>query len=159
MEKIITSDDILGKEAIDPEGEYLGIVMKLHIDREKKTLLGITVDQGFMKPDLFVGLDYIERFGIDAVLINKIPVEKYIGLRVYDASGGYCGVIQELEEKGGHLEKICVKVKFAENGKKKSSEKTLIKIPMRDIAEIGHSILLKKSNYLEFSVTPELEER
>jgi len=159
MEKIITSDDILGKEAIDPEGEYLGIVMKLHIDREKKILLGITVDQGFMKPDLYVGLDYIERFGIDAVLINKIPMEKYIGLRVYDASGGYCGVIQELEERDGRLEKICVRVKLAEGGKRQSAEKSLIKIPIRDIAEIGYSILLKKSNYLEFSSVPELEER
>ena len=33
---IITSDDVLGKETIDPDGSVLGVVTKVHID--KKTL-------------------------------------------------------------------------------------------------------------------------
>jgi len=35
---MITSDEILGKEAIDSEGDFLGIVMKLHLDPVHKTI-------------------------------------------------------------------------------------------------------------------------
>ena len=96
---IITSDDILGKEALDPDGEFIGIVMKLHIDRKKKELIGITVDQGFMKPDLFIGLDSIEKFGIDALFINRISFSKYEGCSVYTPSGNKAGNVGKFLKK------------------------------------------------------------
>ena len=47
-QEITTSDDILGKEAIDPDGTILGIVTKLHIGKDDKKVTGITIDMGFM---------------------------------------------------------------------------------------------------------------
>ncbi len=138
----ITSDDILGKEAIDPEGEFLGIVMKLHIHREKKSLVGITVDQGFMKPDLFVGLEFIERFGVDAVFLNRIPYEKYRGLKVYTHDGQLAGTVQDARESGGILVGIVVKLREKEGA---SLKKRVVEIPARQIDEIGSSVVLKGS--------------
>lgn len=141
-ETIITSEDILGKEAIDPEGEFLGIVIKLHIDREKKSLLGLTVDQGFMKPDLFVGLDFIDRFGVDAVFLNRIPFEKYRGLKVYTHEGVLLGVVEEALESQGRLERIVLRLQKSES--LPSIRKRSVEIAARHVAEIGSSVLLKK---------------
>lgn len=141
-EAIITSEDILGKEAIDPEGEFLGIVVRLHIDREKKCLLGLTVDQGFMKPDLFVGLDFIERFGVDAVLLNRIPFEKYRGLKVYTHEGVLMGIVEEVRENQGRLERIVVRLQKSDS--LPSLRRRSVEIAARHVAEIGSSVLLKK---------------
>ena len=141
FEEQITSDDILGREAIDPEGEYLGIVMKLHIDRHRKELIGITIDQGFMKPDLFVGLEYIARFGVDAVLINKIPLEKYRSLKIYTSAGQLCGIVQDIEERNGRVEKVIARLKKFDSP---HSIKGVVEIPVRKIETLGHAILLKK---------------
>ena len=73
MEDILTSDDILGKQALDPDGGILGTVIKLHISNKTKQMTGITIDLGFMRPDLYVGINYVKHFGIDAILLNKVP--------------------------------------------------------------------------------------
>lgn len=137
---IITSDDILGRDAVDPEGEFLGIVMKLHVDRSQKTLVGITIDQGFMKPDLFIGIDYIEKFGVDAVFLNRIPFEKYIGLMVYASDGRVVGTVEKVRADGGSIQTIEVRWKRGE-------AETSSEIPARAIEEIGTSVILKKGFY------------
>ena len=132
--EIITSDDILGKEALDPEGEFIGIVMKLHIHRENKELVGITIDQGFMKPDLFVGLESIERFGIDALFINRITLKKYVGKSVITTDGRIIGEVINITEHKGRLEKIEIV----------GTDKKKIEIPTSQIASLGTTVLLKE---------------
>ena len=61
--RIITTDDILGKVAVDPDAKPLGIVMKIHVDVANNGLIGISVDTGFMKPDLYAGVQFIRFFG------------------------------------------------------------------------------------------------
>ena len=135
-DEIITSDDILGKEALDPEGEFLGIVMKIHIHRERKELVGVTIDQGFMKPDLFVGLESIEKFGIDALFINRIPLKKYIGKNVISSDGRKIGEVSNVTEARGILEKIEI---IDANKKKKE-------IHSSRIASLGSNVVLKKTD-------------
>jgi len=36
MEEIITSDDILGKDVVDTDGDILGVVQQLKIDKKAK---------------------------------------------------------------------------------------------------------------------------
>ena len=131
---IITSDDILGKEALDPDGEVIGVVMKLHIDRRNKQLVGVTIDQGFLKPDLFVGLESVERFGIDALFINRIALEKYHGVAVYSAGGMKIGEGIEGGEKKGALEMIRVEVE----------DKRINDVLPSKIATLGSVIILKE---------------
>ncbi len=136
--KIITSDDILGKEAVDPDGEILGIVMKLHIDKESKRLLGITIDKGFMKPDLFIGMHYIKNFGVDAVFLNRIPVTKFKGLDVITSDGKLIGKVKDVNAKRHNVQEIIVARKGV------NLRKQWFVIAASDIEEIGESVVLKK---------------
>lgn len=143
---MITSDDILGKEAIDPEGEFLGVVMKLHIDREHKTLTGITIDQGFMKPDLFVGLEHIKRFGLDAIFLNKIPFEKYKGIKVFTWDGILVGTVARVDHDGGTIRMIAIKDNQSDPEAPGLMRKaTIHELSPRYIQEIGDSLILKKN--------------
>lgn len=141
--KIITSDDILGKEAVDTEGEILGVVMKLHIDKHSKKMIGITVDQGFMKPDLFIGMSYIKNFGIDSVFLNRVPVDKFKGLDVLTAKGKLIGIVKDVGSKRHKVTEIIVKKK----GISLSKEKLVI--PASAIEEIGESVVLKKGRMVK----------
>ena len=129
----ITSDDILGREAIDPDGKVLGMVMKLHIDKEEKKLLGMTVDQGFMKPDLYVGIEHVRVFGVDAVFLRTAPVDKIKGKEVLTAEGKHIGNVKEVVLKGKKLSRIIVS-----HGLSKEKE-----IPLSDIKTIGTRVILK----------------
>jgi sporulation protein YlmC with PRC-barrel domain len=138
MKDVITGDDILGKEALDSDGSILGIVEKLHISNKKKEIVGITVDMGFMKPDLFIGINNIRHFGIDAVLLNKVPVHKFKGLLVLGPEGEEIGRVKEVALRGKKIKEIIL------SGKKKPFEKGKRYISASDIDKIGASVILKK---------------
>ncbi len=135
---IITTDDILGKTAVDPYGELLGVVVKLHIDNNTKSLAGITIDQGFTKPDLYVGMDHVKHFGVDAVMLSTIPYHKLKGLHVLNAQGELLGVVKEVGLKDGRISSIAVLKRHG------SIKKDVTEILASDIKEIGQAILLKK---------------
>lgn len=134
MNKAITSDDILGKEAVDSEGDILGVVMKLHIDKQNKLLTGITIDQGFLKPDLFVGIQYIQNFGVDTVFLNYIPHHKFKGLHVRSFDGHELGTVRDIQMDGNKL----VSLTFGHNSK------DLTQAPISQIKEIGAGVILKQ---------------
>ena len=129
--KIITSDDILGKDAVDPDGEVLGVIIKLHIDKEFKKMTGITIDEGFMKPNLFVGISYIKNFGVDSVFLSKIPTTKHIGLSVLDSKGKLIGTVKSVKSKRHKVMAIEISRGL---GKRFTTS---------DIQEIGESVILK----------------
>jgi sporulation protein YlmC with PRC-barrel domain len=134
----ITSDDILGKTAVDPYGSLLGVVVKLHIDNKEKKLQGITIDQGFMKPDLFVGIDHVKQFGLDAILLRSIPYNQLEGKEVLDARGHVLGNIHKVLTNGPDLSSLVVRKK---KGTFKSEE---ITIDAKEIKEIGETIILRR---------------
>jgi len=133
--KIITCDEILGKEAIDSNGAVLGVVTKVHIDKKIRKIVGITIDMGILKPDLYVGVDHIKNFGQDAVLLKKVPIQKYKGFKVLTAEGKVLGKVIEMIADDTHIKEFVIKNKeFLEP----------IKIKYKDIKDIGESIILKK---------------
>jgi sporulation protein YlmC with PRC-barrel domain len=134
MAKYITTDDILGKEVLASDGDIIGIVQKLHIDATTKTITGITIDEGFMKPDLFIGLQFIKQFGIDSLFLSIIPEQKFIGLRVYNNKGKLVGTITDIEtgKNNAKIKKIKVKSGF-----------TTKDYSAKEIKMIGSSVLLK----------------
>jgi len=131
--KVITSDDILGKDAVDSGGAILGVVIKLHIDKEHKRITGITIDEGFMKPNLFVGINYIKNFGVDSVFLSRIPTEKYIGLVVLDSKGKEIGVVKKVNSKRHKVKSIEISRGLRER----------VLVSSSDIQEIGESVILK----------------
>jgi sporulation protein YlmC with PRC-barrel domain len=133
----ITSDDILGKDVIDNEGEIIGVSSKIHIDNRNKQIIGLTIDQGFMKPDLYVGLEYVETFGIDSIMLKTSPKSKVRGLNVLDNDGKKIGHVSNILSLGktNRFRGIFVK-------KAPLSKPFIIK--SSDIKEIGYSVILKK---------------
>ncbi len=136
MSKVITSDDILGKEAVDSNGSIIGVITKVHLNKETMKITGITIDMGFMKPDLFVGASHIRHFGIDAILLKRVPVDKFKGLKVINFQGELIGKVKDVV-----LERTKVK-EFEISGTKRFSKNFLIKY--KDIKEIGDKIILKE---------------
>lgn len=134
---IITSDDILGKDVIDSDGEIIGISTKIHINNKSKQIIGITIDQGFMKPDLYIGFEYIATFGIDSILLNTTPKSKVRNLNVLDSSGEKIGYVEDVVSVGktNRLKGIIVKQKHFSKP---------FMIQSRDIKEIGYSVMLKE---------------
>ena len=137
QKSIITSDDILGKETVDAEGEILGVVAKLHIDKSTKKMLGITIDQGFMKPDLYIGMHHVKTFGIDAIFISRTPPDKYKGLKVLTNEGKLIGTVKEVNTKRQKIESmVCRPTGISFNN-------DFIIAPSQ-IEEMGISIVMKK---------------
>jgi sporulation protein YlmC with PRC-barrel domain len=97
MKIMLTSDDILGKDVLDPEGDVLGVVSKLHLKDDPYTVTGITVDQGFGYPELFVGMNHVERVGIDAIFLGARPLMNLTDRSVYDKTGAYIGEVEDVE--------------------------------------------------------------
>lgn len=135
---IITSDDILGKDVVDTDGEILGVVQQLKIDKEQKNILGVVVDQGFMKPDLFIGLDFIKNFGIDSVFLNQSPWPKIKGLDVYDSNGKKAGFVFDVENRKKTMFLSSIIIKKNRLGKS-------YRVNIKDVKTIGFNVILKKS--------------
>ena len=133
--RIITSDEILGKEAIDPAGSILGIITKVHIDKKKMKVTGITIDMGLLKPDLFVGSNYIKHFGIDAILLKRVPVDKFKGLKVLTEGGEIVGKVKDIVTDKKKIKEFVITSNKIWDGQ--------YIITYHDIKEIGDSIILK----------------
>lgn len=138
---IITSDDILGKDAIDPDGTNLGTVTKVHIDKKKMGVTGITIDMGLLKPDLYVGVKHLRHIGPDAVLLKKVPSEKFKGLTVLSEEGKIIGEVKDIVLERKRVKELIVKGKgFFKKG---------MPIKYIDIKEIGDKVILKAGKAID----------
>lgn len=137
LHNAITSDDVLGKDVIDSEGEFIGVVEMLHLDPDAVEVVGITIDKGFLRKGLVIGKDYIERVAPHAVFLNIRPAFKLKGMRVFDSLGEEIGVVSRiiLHEAKNQVEKIFVK---------SSAFKKELVIASELIKNIGYNVLLKE---------------
>jgi sporulation protein YlmC with PRC-barrel domain len=130
---LITSDDILGKDVIDSKGNNVGMVTQMHIDKTTKSIIGISIDSGFMKPFFYIGIDHVINFGVDSVYIQRTPSSKYIGLTVFDKYGDPIGKVIHVgfDDERNSLISITVRA-----GLKK------IDIPHENIKTISRNVIL-----------------
>lgn len=113
---VTTSDDVLGKDVIDAVGNMIGVVTQIHIDKHTKKIIGISIDSGFMKPFVFVGIDLVTNFGVDAVYISRTPSSLYLGLTVFDMYGVTLGkIVDVIFDEQNEVE--CIVVKYGVFGK------------------------------------------
>lgn len=112
FEGLITSDDILGKDVIDAMGRYIGILSILHIKKDTKMLKGISIDTGFMKPTVYVGISMVTNLGIDAIYITYTPGSRYLDLKVFDKDGAYVGKVIKTEYEGNDVKNIVMRAGF-----------------------------------------------
>lgn len=134
LKSTITSDDILGKDVIDIKGNYIGILSKLHIDKETKKITGITADGGFGRPYIFIGEKLIVNFGIDSVFIRHSPRSIYLRKYVFDCQGEYIGKVKDV--------KLSNKTKDVEFIQVKEGLFNRVNISNSQIKVLGNNIIL-----------------
>src|SRR3989344_8029989 len=96
----ITTDDMLGKEVIDTAGAFLGVVDKVFIDPKKVSIMGISIDKGFLKKGFHLGKEYIREITPHAVFLNIRPSLTLKGLWVFDVQGRKLGKVIEVSTEG-----------------------------------------------------------
>jgi len=142
----ITSDDILGKEVIDLDGRFIGVVEKVLIDPIDLDFIGIEVDKGFLKKGLSIGKSYIDRISEVAVFLKIKVVYEIKGMTVFDKMGGIIGTVSDIELWG---EKNKIKNIYIRQGMIK---KELV-APSDFIDSIAYNVILtvKKKRLLEYN--------
>lgn len=95
--KLISSDDILGKDVIDLEGSQIGIVDVVHIDPINLEFAGVSVDGGFMKNGITIGKKYIDKITSHALFLNIRPAFALRGMLVFDINGALVGKVKDVE--------------------------------------------------------------
>lgn len=111
LSNTVTSDDVLGKEVIDSEGEFIGVVEMLHLDPNAVEIVGITIDKGFLRKGLVIGKEYIERVAPHAIFLKIRPAFKLKGMTVFDSNGDNIGIVSRviLEENKNKVESLVIK--------------------------------------------------
>ena len=140
LSEAITSEDILGKEVIDVDGDFIGIAEKVLINPKNFNSLGISIDKGFFKRGLTIGKGYIERVTPHAVFL-KINVPYLLkGKTVFDKDGKKVGVVSSIDLHGAQnrIKELHVKSQTALPLLKKE-----IVIPNNIIRNIGDNVILK----------------
>ncbi len=105
LDLAITSDDILGKDVIDKEGNFIGIVEKVLIDPHSLNVIGIEVDKGFLKNGLSIGKSYIDKVTEHAIFLSVRVAYEVKGMLVFDRDGKKIGTVLGVELYG-HQNKV-----------------------------------------------------
>jgi len=132
----ITSDDILGKNVIDPDGNFIGVAEKILVDSLTIEIQGIAIDKGFLSRGLVIGKEYIERVTPHAIFLKEVSVVTFRGMQVFDSFGKLVGVVTSVTLIDGKniIESLSVKTK-----------KTTLTIPQSQINLIGKNVILNIS--------------
>lgn len=136
LSNFITSDDILGKNVIDPDGNFVGVADKLLIDSVAIEVLGISVDKGFLSNGVVIGKDYIERVTNHAIFLKEVPVINVVGKLVFDANGKTIGTITKVTMKDNKNIIDTITVKTSTFGKTEDISGSKIHL-------IGKNVILK----------------
>ena len=146
LDRSITSDDILGKEVIDIDGRFIGVVEKVLIDPIDLEFVGIEVDKGFLKRGLSVGKNYIDKISDLAVFLKIRVIYEIKGMIVFDKMGAKIGTVSDIELQGekNKLKRIYIRRGLIEKD---------LEAPIDFIDTMGHNIILSvnKKKLLEYN--------
>jgi sporulation protein YlmC with PRC-barrel domain len=133
IDQAVTSDDLLGKDVIDTDGRFIGIVEKVFIHPEKLDFVGISIDKGFLKKGFSVGKDLIDRVGTHAIFLKISVAYEIRGLRVFDKDGKELGKVTGIALLGSGNDIDAIDVL---SGAQK------LRIKSKYIERIGYGVLL-----------------
>lgn len=137
LSKTVTSEDLLGKEVIDFDGSFIGVVEKVLIDPYKLDFVGISIDKGFLRKGFTLGKGYIDKITPHAVFL-KIKVSYDVkGKLVFDNDGELIGTVTSIDLYGSKNKIVNIIVKPRMFASKE------IVIPASYIETIGDNVMLK----------------
>jgi sporulation protein YlmC with PRC-barrel domain len=93
----ITSEDVLGKDVIDSRGAFLGVSDKLYIHPKTLSVVGISVDKGFMRKGFLIGAGHIREVTEYAVFLTIEPSFRLKGMTVFGIEGGKIGTVKTVK--------------------------------------------------------------
>lgn len=134
-DNFLTSDDVLGKDVIDSRGHYIGVVTQLHIDNRDKMIVGISIDGGFLKPNIFIGTSLISNFGVNSVYISHSPASRYLGLIVFDMYAQKIGKVTKVNFGDKHDQIVSFRVSYGLF--------RYIDIPVDHVTVLSRNIIIK----------------
>jgi len=139
LSKAITSEDILGKDVLDLNGDIIGVVDKVLVDPSDFNTLGISIDKGFLRKGLTVGKGYIKTITEHAVILKiRVPFELK-GRSVFDSEGKFVGEVSSIDLHGekDKIKNINVKKGFLSYFLRKETH-----IPYHYVRKIADNIIL-----------------
>jgi len=142
LSKTINSEDILGKEVIDFDGNFIGVVDKVLIDPKLLDFVGISIDKGLLKKGLTIGKNYINKITTHAVFLKIKVAFEAKGKIVFDRDGRKVGIVSSIELNGNknNIVNIIVRPTLASLILKKE-----IRIPAIYIENVGENVMLNVS--------------
>jgi len=145
LDNCITSDDILGKEVIDVEGHFVGIVEKVLIDPKNLNFVGIDIDKGLLSKGLSIGKGYIERVTKHAVFLKVRVVFEIKGMTVFDKNDSKIGVVTDVELVNGRNKVGAIIVKRGINKRLRIGSEFIDKISNNVFLNVVKKELFKKT--------------
>ncbi len=101
---------LIGKPIIASNGEEVGKVSDMIVDEKNMKLNGIYFSPGIFEENHFIGVEYIDRLGEEGVLLNTVPLNEYVGKKVYDREGTLIGIVKEIKRRDDSNELITITV-------------------------------------------------
>ncbi len=150
-----TFNDIKGTKVYDAEGEVLGHVEDIEINRTTLNPTKLIIHKGFFGRYLRINLKYVEKITRDSIHLWISPAENLEGARVLDKEGEEIGKVTEAQKsKEGDLEYIKAETSLIQtrNGDDKMDTYT---IPMTSFEDM--SISLPPASYEDESIPTHLD--
>lgn len=135
LKNIVVDQSLLGSNVYAKNGENIGFLDAIFVDPEELCIKAIQVNKGLLKYEHYIGSNYIEKLGPDGIILNILPLEDFIGKRVYDSKGKDVGKVVNTKKVKGTNKLISLYVSPGVG-------KDIVIILAEDIKEVGESILL-----------------
>jgi sporulation protein YlmC with PRC-barrel domain len=131
----LNASKILGLKVLAPGGKRLGKVADIHFHPKRWNIEGIRIGLSMFLGD-YIGKNYIKSITENAVILKKMPVTEYRGMKVLDSSGKIVGRVIKVgrSNKSNNFTSITV-----DRGKSKKDKN----FKSNEIEQVGEAIMLK----------------
>lgn len=101
---------LIGKRIIASNGEEVGKVTDMIVDEKNMKLNGIYFSPGIFEEKHFIGVEYIDKLGEEGILLNTVPLNEFVGKKVYDREGTLIGSVKEINRRDDSNELMTITV-------------------------------------------------
>lgn len=134
MKDTLSASRVLGLKVLAPGGKRLGKVADIHFHPKRWNIEGIRIGLSMFLGD-YIGKNYIKSITENAVILKKMPVTEYVGMKVLDNTGKVVGRVIKVgrSNKSNNFTSITV-----DRGKGKKDKN----FKNKEIEQVGQSIML-----------------
>jgi sporulation protein YlmC with PRC-barrel domain len=120
------------------DGSQIGRIFQIRTDPKDLSVQGIIANKGIFADDYYIGKDYIDRLNDEGAVLNIVPVQEFVGKKIFDYDGKKIGTVKRVKRKDKTNDMFAL---VADRGINKED----LIISENVIREIGENVLLKKT--------------